>query len=176
MTLENIKRRKLVRQELEFTVGPCFTKYEGHIQHTPEDIEAEGFFDLCYNVFKPGDMVEFITSKLSKADTYTKYYSYLITKVDKELKKVDRLLIRKIDLLEEKPSETSENSNAPKSTISNTDMTKLATKVADLTKKFEAYTSDTDDQLEEIEKNIKDNQDKIQFLATKPKEDAKTDK
>lgn len=150
---ENV-RSKIVRQELDLVMaGPHFGLYSAKVKYLPENIEKPDFFSLCCGVLKKGDEIALYTNK---RDVYEIYYKYLVIGVDVETKTVDVLLLKKVDLLNpvenvEVEGVNTEVLNAAIIKIVDSKVKHLVEEVNTLKTNFEQYTTDTDDQLEEIE-------------------------
>lgn len=150
---ENV-RSKIVRQELDLVMaGPHFGLYSAKVKYLPENIEKPDFFSLCCGVLKKGDEIALYTNK---RDVYEIYYKYLVIGVDVEAKTVDVLLLKKVDLLNpvenvEVEGVNTEVLNAAIIKIVDSKVKHLVEEVNTLKTNFEQYTTDTDDQLEEIE-------------------------
>ena len=150
---ENV-RSKIVRQELDLVMaGPHFGLYSAKVKYLPENIEKPDFFSLCCGVLKKGDEIALYTNKRG---AYEIYYKYLVIGVDVEAKTVDVLLLKKVDLLN--PVENVEVEgvdievlNAAIIKIVDSKVKHLVEEINTLKTNFEQYTTDTDDQLEEIE-------------------------
>lgn len=150
---ENV-RSKIVRQELDLVMaGPHFGLYSAKVKYLPENIEKPDFFSLCCGVLKKGDEIALYTNK---RDVYEIYYKYLVIGVDVEAKTVDVLLLKKVDLLNpvenvEVEGVNTEVLNAAIIKIVDSKVKHLVEEIDTLKTNFEQYTTDTDDQLEEIE-------------------------
>lgn len=150
---ENV-RSKIVRQELDLVMaGPHFGLYSAKVKYLPENIEKDDFFNLCYGMLKKGDEIAIYTNK---KDNYEVYYKFLVIGVDIDNKKVTTLLIKKVDLLN--PEEAVEVEgvdpeilNAAIIKVVDAKVKALVADIQELNKAFETYTTETDDQLEEIE-------------------------
>ena len=150
---ENV-RSKIVRQELDLVMaGPHFGLYSAKVKYLPENIEKPDFFSLCCGVLKKGDEIALYTNKRG---AYEIYYKYLVIGVDVEAKTVDVLLLKKVDLLN--PVENVEVEGvdievlyAAIIKIVDSKVKHLVEEINTLKTNFEQYTTDTDDQLEEIE-------------------------
>lgn len=150
---ENV-RSKIVRQELDLVMaGPHFGLYSAKVKYLPENIEKPDFFSLCCGVLKKGDEIALYTNK---RDVYEIYYKYLVIGVDVETKTVDVLLLKKVDLLNpvenvEVEGVNTEVLNAAIIKIVDSKVKHLVEEINTLKTNFEQYTTDTDDQLDEIE-------------------------
>ena len=150
---ENV-RSKIVRQELDLVMaGPHFGLYSAKVKYLPENIEKPDFFSLCCGVLKKGDEIALYTNK---RDTYEIYYKYLVIGVDAEAKTVDVLLLKKVDLLNpvenvEVEGVDTEVLNAAIIKIVDSKVKHLVEEINTLKTNFKQYTTDTDDQLEDIE-------------------------
>lgn len=162
MALDSVVRSKIMRQEMDAAlVGPSFTQYEGRVKYNPESIEKEDFFSLCYGMLKVGDEVKLHTCKKDKFDVY---YRFLITAVDKEEKKVTSMLLNKFDFMN--PETNVEVEGVDTEALNKAVQIMVEAKTKDLIKiinelqaGFQKYTTETDDQLEEIENTIADLQE-----------------
>ena len=154
MALYEHVRSKIVRQELDLVMaGPHFGLYSAKVKYLPENIEKPDFFSLCCGVLKKGDEIALYTNK---RDVYEIYYKYLVIGVDVEAKTVDVLLLKKVDLLNpvenvEVEGVNTEVLNAAIIKIVDSKVKHLVEEIDTLKTNFEQYTTDTDDQLEEIE-------------------------
>lgn len=159
MALDSEVRSKIVRQELDAAlVGPAFTRYEGRVKYNPENIEKEDFFSLCYGMLKIGDEIVLHTYK---KDKHNCYYQFLVVDVDKDEKYVKTMLIVKHDFLH--PEANIEVDGVDMEVLNKAVQTMVNAKCEDIIKtlnalqeKFNKYTTDTDDQLEEIEEAIEE--------------------
>lgn len=159
MALDSVVRSKIMRQEMDAAlVGPSFTQYEGRVKYNPESIEKEDFFSLCYGMLKVGDEVKLHTHKKDKFDVY---YRFLITAVDKDEKKVTSMLLNKFDFMN--PETNVEVEGIDTEALNKAVQIMVEAKTKDLIKiinelqaGFQKYTTETDDQLEEIENAIED--------------------
>lgn len=157
MALDSQVRSKIVRQELDLAnAGPNFSLYEARVKYLPENIEKEDFFNLCYGMLKVGDEISLHTRK---KDTFEVFYKFLVIGVDKEAKKVTVVLIKKYDLLNTEANvevegiDTEELNKAINSML-DAKLANLVKTINELQTKFTEYTTETDDQLEEIENAI----------------------
>lgn len=157
MALDSEVRSKIVRQELDAAlVGPAFTRYEARVKYNPENIEKETFFSLCYGMLKVGDEIVLHTYK---KDRFNCYYQFLVIDVDKEAKIVKTLLLKKYDFnhpeanVEVEGIDT-EALNKAVAVMVNTKLEDIVKTLNELQSNFNKYTTDTDDQLEEIEDAI----------------------
>lgn len=154
MALYKDIRSKIIRQELDLVMaGPHFGLYSAKVKYLPENIEKPDFFSLCCGVLKKGDEIALYTNKRG---VYEIYYKYLVIGVDVEAKTVDVLLLKKVDLLNpvenvEVEGVDTEVLNAAIIKIVDSKVKHLVEEVNTLKTNFEQYTTDTDDQLEEIE-------------------------
>lgn len=154
MALYKDIRSKIVRQELDLVMaGPHFGLYSAKVKYLPENIEKDDFFSLCCGVLKKGDEIAVYTSK---KDTFEVYYKFLVIGVDAETKQVNVLLLKKVDLMN--PDEAVEVEgvdpevlNAAIIKVVDAKVKALVADIQELNKAFETYTTETDDQLEEIE-------------------------
>lgn len=162
MALNDAIRSKIVRQELDpVVIGPHFGLYSAKVKYLPTNIEKPDFFSLCYSTLKKGDEIAIHTYKKSKVESegFEVYYKFLVIGVDAEAKKVDVLMLKKVDL--QNPDEAVDVEgvdpdvlNAAIIKIVDAKVKPLADEFVRLREAFEKYTTETDDQLEEIEQNI----------------------
>lgn len=157
MALESQVRSKIVRQELDLAnAGPSFALYEAKVKYLPENIEKEDFFNLCYGMLKIGDEISIYTRK---KDTFEVFYKFLVVGVDKEAKKVTTTLIKKYDLMNTEANVEVEGVdpevlNKAVEAMVDAKVKKLVETINKLQEDFTKYTTETDDQLEEIENTI----------------------
>lgn len=162
MALHDVVRSKIVRQELDLVVaGPHFGAYSAKVKYLPENIEKPDFFSLCYSTLKKGDEITIYTTKKAKAgsESFEVYYRFLVINVDADAKKVDVLMLKKVDLMNPDEAVDVEGVdpdvlNAAIIKIVDAKVKPLADEFIKLKEAFEKYTTETDDQLEEIEQNI----------------------
>lgn len=162
MALEKTVRSKIVRQELDLIMaGPHFGMYSAKVKYLPTNIEKPDFFNLCYSTLKKGDEISVLTMRKTKdiKECFEVYYKFLVVGVDAEAKKVDVLMVKKVDLLNPDEAVDVEGVdpavlNAAIIKIVDTKVKPLADEFMALKEAYEKYTSETDDQLEEIENNI----------------------
>ena len=154
MALDSEVRSKIVRQELDAAlVGPAFTRYEARVKYNPENIEKETFFSLCYGMLKVGDEIVLHTYK---KDKFNCYYQFLVIDVDKDAKIVKTLLLKKYDFNHpeanvEVEGVDTEALNKAVTVMVNAKLEDIVKTLNELQSNFNKYTTDTDDQLEEIE-------------------------
>lgn len=170
MALEKTVRSKIVRQELDLIMaGPHFGMYSAKVKYLPANIEKPDFFNLCYSTLKKGDEISVLTMRKTKdiKECFEVYYKFLVVGVDTEAKKVDVLMIKKVDLLN--PDEAVDVEGVDPAVLNSAIIKIVDAKVKPLADEFmalketyEKYTSETDDQLEEIENNI----EALQMAAT----------
>lgn len=170
MALEKTVRSKIVRQELDLIMaGPHFGMYSAKVKYLPANIEKPDFFNLCYSTLKKGDEISVLTMRKTKdiKECFEVYYKFLVVGVDAETKKVDVLMIKKVDLLN--PDEAVDVEGVDPAVLNSAIIKIVDAKVKPLADEFvalkeayEKYTSETDDQLEEIETNI----EALQMAAT----------
>lgn len=159
MALDSVIRSKIMRQEMDAAlVGPSFTQYEGRVKYNPENIEKEDFFSLCYGMLKIGDEVKLHTYK---KDKFNVYYRFLIVDVDKEEKKVTSMLLNKFDFMNpevnvEVEGVDTEALNKAVQVMVDAKTKELIATINKLQADFTKYTTETDDQLAEIEEDIED--------------------
>ena len=157
MALDSEVRSKIVRQELDAAlVGPAFTRYEARVKYNPENIEKETFFSLCYGMLKVGDEIVLHTYK---KDKFNCYYQFLVIDVDKDAKIVKTLLLKKYDFNHpeanvEVEGVDTEALNKAVTVMVNAKLEDIVKTLNELQSNFNKYTTDTDDQLEEIEDAI----------------------
>lgn len=170
MALEKTVRSKIVRQELDLIMaGPHFGMYSAKVKYLPANIEKPDFFNLCYSTLKKGDEISVLTMRKTKdiKECFEVYYKFLVVGVDAEAKKVDVLMIKKVDLLNLDEAVDVEGVdpavlNSAIIKIVDAKVKPLADEFMALKEAYEKYTSETDDQLEEIENNI----EALQIAAT----------
>lgn len=159
MALDSEIRSKIMRQEMDAAlVGPSFTQYEGRVKYNPENIEKDDFFSLCYGILKVGDEVKLRTYKKDKFDVY---YRFLITAVNKEEKKVTSMLLNKYDFMNpetnvEVEGVDTEALNKAVQVMVDAKTKEIIKTINELQAGFQKYTTETDDQLEEIENTIEE--------------------
>ena len=162
MALNSEIRSKIVRQELDAAlVGPSFTKYEAKVKYNPVNIEKDDFFSLCYGMLKVGDEISIHTYQKGKHNCY---YKFLVIDVNVEDKIVKTHLLNKFDFMN---SETNVKVEGVDTDALNTVVQvmvdaktqELIKTINELQEKFTKYTTETDDQLEEIENTIADLQE-----------------
>ena len=180
--LHDLIRSKIVRQELDIVeAGPHFKLYSAKVKYLPENIEKADFFSLCYGMLKTGDRITVYTYK---KDDFEVYYDFLVAQVNGEEKKVDVILLKKIDLRNPGKAASKSKDKAPagidpevieqmvqeKVSEALKEILEWKTSVNDFVQTMTDYTKDTDDQLEEIENNI----ETITKSLTKPKTEKAT--
>ena len=181
MAIYDTVKGNIPRQELQLIeAGQHYKVYSAKVKFLPENVEKEGFFNLCYGMLKKCDEINVYTAKTRD---YEVFYKFIVVDANIENKTVTVRLLSKVDFLV--ASETVETTNEG-STISLGDVKKLVkdnlkneltlevvkelieTKiksisevVVDIGTKLEIfneatikYQEDTDDQLEEIEAKL----------------------
>lgn len=160
---ENI-RSKLARQELELDVDSRnFKHYSAKVKYLPENIEKADFFNLCCGTLKPGDTIVIRTKvdKTNKEESYDVMYTFLILYANPDEQKVTALQLKKVDMLNpemniEIDGVDTDALNSAINTIVEAKMAEITKAVTDLKEQFTTYTTETDNQLEEIELAIQE--------------------
>lgn len=160
MALYDTIKSKLARQELLLDIDSRnFKQYSARVKYLPKNIENPEFFNLCCGILKAGDVV-IIRTKVDKSnpkDSYDVIYKFLILYANASEGKVTALKLLKVDMLNQTPDIDGLDMTAVNEvikTIVNVNLEKIETELAELKAKFTEYTTETDDQLEEIENNI----------------------
>ena len=181
MAIYDTVKGNIPRQELQLIeAGQHYKVYSAKVKFLPENVEKEGFFNLCYGMLKKCDEINVYTVKTGD---YEVFYKFMIVDADMENKTVTARLLSKVDF--SAASETVETTNEG-SAISLADVKKLikdslkneltlevvkeligteiksiSEVVADIDAKLEIfneatikYQEETDDQLEEIEAKL----------------------
>lgn len=159
MALYEDIRSKIARQELELDVDSRnFKQYSARVKYLPENVEKPDFFSLCCGVLKPGDMVTVRTKvdKTKKEESYDVIYKFLVLYANADEQKVDVLQLKKVDMLNpivdvEIDGIDPEELNKAITAIVDAKVKALSEELVALKDKFEAYTTETDDQLADIE-------------------------
>ena len=72
----------------------CIYTYKADFEKT-EDFKRVGFFNPGVNIFAPGDMIRVFQYTTRNLD---KYYEFIVTDVQKSIKKVSVAIIREVKL------------------------------------------------------------------------------
>lgn len=160
MALYDTIKSKISRQELVLDVDSRnFKQYSARVKYLPENVEKDDFFSLCCGVLKAGDIVVIRTKvdKTNPEESYDVVYKFLVLYANADEQKVDVMKLLKVDMLNPVPEvdgvDMTALSEAVKAIVEASLKGPVA-KLDELTARFEAYTTETDDQLEEIENNI----------------------
>lgn len=186
MAIYDTVKGNIVRQELQLVeAGQHYKIYSGKVKYSPDNIEKEDFFRLCYGMLTKCDEINIYTAK---ANEYEILYKFIVINVDIDAKQVTTRLLSKVDFLNEETTTKTSNEGTGitaekvqkliekslKTGPTLEDITKLIdekikamsevvagidTKVEGLIEATTKYQVDTDDQLEEIEA-------KLESLAT----------
>ena len=159
MALYEDIRSKIARQELELDIDSRnFKQYSARVKYLPENVEKPDFFSLCCGVLKPGDIVTIRTKvdKTKKEESYDVIYTFLVLYANADEQKVNVLQLKKVDMLNpiadvEIEGIDTEELNKAITAVVDAKIKELSEELVALKDKFEAYTTDTNDQLEDIE-------------------------